>query len=99
MELTVIELMFNFMKVIEPTSDVNRNCEKCGDLLVKQEAKFNRLPKLLFVQVPRFNKDGYTLNTKKVDFPTTTLDLMGFVEHGYKGETVYEFSSGICITP
>lgn len=97
MEVTILELMFHFMKIIEPTGEVKRSCEECGEGMGKKEAKFNRLPKILFIQVPRLNKDGYTINTKKVDFSTKTLDLVGFVENGYVGETVYEFSSGICI--
>jgi len=47
--------------------------------MIKNEAKFSKLPKLLFLQVPRLNKDGYTFNTRAVSFPTTTLDLSGFV--------------------
>jgi hypothetical protein len=53
--------------------------------MTKNEAKFSKLPKILFLQIPRLGKDGYTMNMKPVTFPTTTLDLAGFVEMDYQG--------------
>lgn len=91
-DLTILELMFHFMKILDPPSEIkylskifSRNCEVCKSPMTKNEAKFSRLPKLLFLQVPRLNKDGYTYNTRSVSFPTNTLDLAGFVESDYQG--------------